>query len=126
MEIIKFLIGASVIESKTIGHDHGQECYKKIGCFSNQYPWFQPKKFEPVFPPWEPKKINPEFYFTTDLIQDEYLNWENPDSLFMELFSDKETIITVHGWGDFYDPFLPKNTSEPGKIWMNNAKDAIR
>lgn len=122
MKIIKFWIGTSVIESKTIG----QECYKRIGCFSNQYPWFQPRKFEPAFPPWEPKKIKPEFYFTTDLIEDEYLNWEYPESLFMELFSGKETIITVHGWGDFYDPFLPTNASEPGKIWMNNAKEAIK
>ena len=65
-------------------------------------------------------------YFSSDEVTDELLDWRNPSGSFFGEVSSKETIITVHGWTDYYNPKVCDTCDGPGRTWMGKAKKMVR
>ena len=84
------------------------------------------KGYRPKLLPWSPEEINPMMYFSSDEVTDELLDWKNPSGSFLRNVSSKETIITVHGWTDYYNPKVCDTCDGPGRTWMGKAKKMVR
>ena len=65
-------------------------------------------------------------YFSSDEVTDELVDWKNPSGSFLGNVSSKETIITVHGWTDYYNPKVCDTCDGPGRTWMGKAKKMVR
>ena len=61
-----------------------------------------------------------------DYVEDELLDWKTPKIFANSDFAERETIITTHGWTDYYDPDVCETCDTNGKTWMRKAKNAIR
>lgn len=94
----------------TFGND--TVCYNELGCFDNNYPWFQILRPFPM--PDSPQEVNTTFYFSNRETNKSYVEtWPNI-KMNVQFNASKPTYFITHGY-----------SSDTNNNWFKNLTEAI-